>query len=71
MLVNFFLKSTPLHYERQILTDFANSVGGRVLNFVCISEDFQKSREQIIKLIDKLNWKKGFFRKDIGHKVIS
>ena len=59
------------HAGTKIIQNKIYSVGGRVLNFVCISEDFQKSREQIIKLIDKLNWKKGFFRKDIGHKVIS
>ena len=44
--------------------------GGRVLNFVSISENFYNSRKDIIKLIDKLNWKNGFFRKDIGYKVI-
>ena len=46
------------------------SIGGRVLNFVCISESFADSRSQIINLIDDLNWKSGFFRKDIGYKVI-
>ena len=46
------------------------SSGGRVLNFVSVSENFYNSREDIIKLIDKLNWKNGFFRKDIGYKVI-
>ena len=44
--------------------------GGRVLNFVSVSENFYNSRKDIIKLIDKLNWKNGFFRKDIGYKVI-
>ena len=44
--------------------------GGRVLNFVSISENFKNSREDIIKLINKLNWKNGFFRKDIGYKII-
>ena len=46
------------------------SSGGRVLNFVSVSENIYNSREDIIKLIDKLNWKNGFFRKDIGYKVI-
>ena len=46
------------------------SSGGRVLNFVSVSENFNNSRQDIIKLIDKLNWKNGFFRKDIGYKVI-
>ncbi len=46
------------------------SKGGRVLNFVSTSEDFTKCRDETINLIKKLNWKKGFFRRDIGHKVI-
>ena len=46
------------------------AIGGRVLNFVSLSEDFKNSRDNIIKLIYQLNWKNGFFRKDIGHKVI-
>ena len=46
------------------------SNGGRVLNFVSLSENFKKSRDKVIKLIKLLNWDNGFFRKDIGHKVI-
>ena len=46
------------------------SNGGRVLNFVSTSEDFLKCREEVIDLIKKLNWKNGYFRKDIGYKVI-
>ena len=44
--------------------------GGRVLNFVSVSNNFKNSRDDIIKLINDLNWDNGFFRKDIGHKVI-
>ncbi len=46
------------------------SVGGRVLNFTSTGNNFKKIRERIIKLIKKLNWEFGFFRKDIGWKVI-
>ncbi len=46
------------------------SNGGRVLNFVVTSENFGDSREKAIELIEKLNWINGFFRKDIGYKVI-
>ena len=46
------------------------SNGGRVLNFVSVSEDFSKCREEAIDLIKRLNWRNGYFRKDIGHKVI-
>ena len=46
------------------------SNGGRVLNFVSISDNFLKSRASAINLIKKLNWKNGYYRRDIGHKVI-
>ena len=44
--------------------------GGRVLNFVSKSNNLKKSRKDIINLINKLDWKEGFFRRDIGYKVI-
>ena len=47
------------------------ATGGRVLNFVSVSDDFGQSRKEIIKIINELNWVGGFFRKDIGHKVIN
>ena len=46
------------------------SNGGRVLNFVTISSSYKNSRVRAINLINKLNWKNGFFRKDIGFKII-
>jgi phosphoribosylamine--glycine ligase len=46
------------------------SNGGRVLNFVILSDEFKKSRTIAINLINKLDWKDGFYRKDIGFKVI-
>ena len=46
------------------------SNGGRVLNFVVKSENFKLCREQAIKIINKINWSEGFYRKDIGFKVI-
>ena len=46
------------------------SNGGRVLNFVVKSKDFKKCRTRAMELIHKVNWNNGFFRKDIGFKVI-
>ena len=46
------------------------SNGGRVLNFVSTSNNFLKCRDEAINLIKELNWKNGYFRSDIGHKVI-
>ena len=47
------------------------SDGGRVLNFTTIGNNLIKVRKNIIKLIKSLNWKEGFFRKDIGWRVIN
>jgi len=47
------------------------ATGGRVLNFVCLSQNFLESRIKIINSIKSLNWDGGFYRKDIGYKVIS
>ena len=47
------------------------AIGGRVLNFVSMSNNFLESRNQVLKLIKTLNWNEGFFRKDIGYKVIN
>ena len=47
------------------------SVGGRVLNFISLSDEFLKARENINKYLRKLNWTGGFYRKDIGYKVIN
>ena len=46
------------------------SNGGRVINFVSLSSNFKESRDKIFNHINKLNWSGGFFRKDIGYKVI-
>ena len=46
------------------------SNGGRVLNITSISDEYKLSREKVISIIKKLNWKDGFFRKDIGFKII-
>ena len=47
------------------------AVGGRVLNFVCLSNDFSEAKKIIHKNINELDWTGGFYRKDIGYKVIT
>ena len=47
------------------------SVGGRVLNITSIGNNLAKVRSDIIKIIKKINWKSGFFRRDIGWKIIN
>ena len=46
------------------------SVGGRVLNFISLSENYNDARKNIHKNLEKLDWNKGFYRRDIGYKVI-
>ena len=46
------------------------SNGGRVLNITSIGKNFLKIRTKILKLIKKLNWNDGFYRKDIGWRII-
>tara|TARA_B100001540_G_scaffold296920_1_gene299059 strand:+ start:39 stop:1304 length:1266 start_codon:yes stop_codon:yes gene_type:complete len=58
------------HAGTKIKENKVFSNGGRVLNFVSISSSFKNSRERVIKLINQLNWENGFFRKDIGFKII-
>ena len=46
------------------------SNGGRVLNVASTGTSFKKIRSNIFKIIKKIEWKNGFFRKDIGWRVI-
>ena len=46
------------------------ATGGRVLNFISLSDDFFQAREKVHQCIKKLNWNGGFYRRDIGFKVI-
>jgi phosphoribosylamine---glycine ligase len=46
------------------------AIGGRVLNFVSLSDSFYDAKMNIKNNLDKLNWSGGFYRKDIGYKVI-
>ena len=61
----FIFHAGTRNIESKVVSD-----GGRVLNFVALSDDFKNCRDTILKLIKKLNWSHGFFRKDIGFKVI-
>ena len=46
------------------------SSGGRVLNICSMSEKLVDARNSIINLLKKLDWKHGFYRKDIGWRAI-
>jgi len=46
------------------------SAGGRVLNITGVGKEFSKLRSDLIKIIKTINWKSGFYRRDIGWRVI-
>jgi len=47
------------------------STGGRVLNIVVKSKNFKECRDQALDILKKIDWNDGFYRKDIGYKVIN
>jgi len=59
------------HAGTKKINNKIHSNGGRVLNIVVKSNNFQDCRHKALNLIKKINWEDGFFRKDIGHKVIT
>ena len=63
---NFLFHAGTFKNQDKILTN-----GGRVLNFVSLSDSFSKARKDIHENLIRLNWDKGFYRKDIAFKVIS
>ena len=58
------------HAGTKIRNNRLYSVGGRVLSIACCGQAFLKIRKNIFNIIKKINWKHGFFRKDIGWRVI-
>ena len=63
-------KTFIYHAGTKIVNGSVLSNGGRVLNVTSIGLNLLKVRKKILNLIKKINWKYGFFRKDIGWKVI-
>ena len=58
------------HAGTKLINSNIYSNGGRVLNVVIKSENFKKCRNIALDLLKKINWTGGFYRKDIGFKVI-
>ena len=46
------------------------SKGGRVLNITSLSKHLGEARDKSLAKLNKINWSDGFFRKDIGWRVI-
>ena len=58
------------HAGTKTMKNEVYSNGGRVLNFVVLSNNFKNSKDKAIQLIKKLDWHNGYYRRDIGFKVI-
>ena len=58
------------HAGTKFINENLVSNGGRVINITSIGNNFYYIRKKIIKVIKKINWKSGFYRKDIGWRVI-
>jgi len=64
-------KSFIFHAGTKIKNGLLFSNGGRVLNIVVLGNSFIQIRNQIHKIIKIINWSYGFFRRDIGWRVIN
>ncbi len=71
-LMKIKLKKTSFIYHAgtKYINEDIFSNGGRVLNITTVGKTFLKIRTNIIKIIKKINWHGGFFRRDIGWRVI-
>ena len=63
--------SLIFHAGTQLVDKDIFATGGRVLNIVNVSNKFSESKKQALNILKNINWTKGFYRKDIGYKVIS
>ena len=63
-------QSFVYHAGTKLIKDNLFSNGGRVLNITSVGKNFLTIRNKIISIIKDLNWGHGFFRKDIGWRVI-
>ena len=46
------------------------SIGGRVLNITSASISLRAARDKTLANINKINWNDGFYRRDIGWRII-
>ena len=68
--LNYKKNSFIFHAGTKLVDNELFSNGGRVLNVTSTGKVFKNIRNNILKIIRKINWKNGFFRKDIGWRVI-
>ena len=58
------------HAKKKKKEDKIYAIGGRVLNFISLSDSFIEARKNVHQNLEKLSWNDGFYRKDIGFNVI-
>ena len=81
-----YIKDSEIKNLSNVLTDENNQIfhagtyeknnkiysnGGRVLNITTSSENLIEARDKSLTNIKKINWSDGFFRRDIGWRVIN
>ena len=81
-----YIKDSEIKNLSSVLTDENNQIfhagtyeknnkiysnGGRVLNITTSSENLIEARDKSLTNIKKINWSDGFFRRDIGWRVIN
>ena len=54
------------HSGTKLLNNKIVSNGGRVISVTALGSDLKECREKVYKVLNSINWKYGFFRKDIG-----
>ena len=60
--------STIFHAGTKLLDNKILSSGGRVLSITAVGSSIDEARKKAYLAIEKLNWKHGFYRTDIGIK---
>ena len=80
-----YIKNSEIKNLHKIISDKDNQVfhagtfkkdkkifssGGRVLNITSVGKNLYAAREKTLNKLNEINWKDGFFRKDIGWRVI-
>ena len=69
--LNLKRNSFIFHAGTKLINNRLVSNGGRVLNITSASNSLIDARNKSLNNINKINWDDGFFRKDIGWRVIS
>lgn len=75
--VEALIKNTPkyagvkiLHAGTSVLENKVIATGGRVLNIVAEADSFDEARQKAYEVVDLIDWKEGFVRRDIALKAL-